>query len=459
MEEKLGRMSRLAGQTSEDLTEKVEGARQRWEASAQDGMARSSHFSSVQPTPVGKPNPWHNGGRGTNEERPEPLLTVTPPQRAAVRGRIAEFSPIRLGYLIDIDTGALLGDCLDAVLLACEDALNSGELFRPVAIMPKVARGLPRGEARVAVEGYESLCDEGCLAILGPYITDNAMALLPAMADRGVPVISTNGAKAFHSRYGFTVGNGGVSEEGAVMAGWLRTQGHFRTAMVTELSPGGAEYSAAFRAAARRSRLDVVAEVTIETNGAGLSEGLARLQSDVRPDAIAYCGYGYPMAMFNPILAELGWNPPRIASTAFLWYINEASILDDLEGWVGVDQIGNEEGDPNPNYWPVTNRFEQRFGRRIMHAMVGCTYDQTRAALAGVAAAPLLTPEGVVSGLETLTMLPTMIGGPRTYISFGPYDRKGLKGDWLTLRKVVDGTPTFEGLLSTLYPESVVRPS
>ena len=142
-------------------------------------------------------------------------------------------------------------------------------------------------------------------------------------------------------------------------------------------------------------------------------------------------------------------------STAFLWYINVASILDDLEGWVGVDEVGDERGDPNPNFWPTMDRFERRFGRKVIHAMVGCTYDQTRAALAGIAAAELLTPEGVVEGLEKLTMLPTVIGGPRTYISFGPYDRKGLKGDWLTLRRVVKGVPEFEGYLSTLYPATV----
>ena len=119
----------------------------------------------------------------------------------------------------------LLGDCLDAVVLACEDALNDGELKRPIEILPLVARGLPREEARTAVAGYEALCDAGCLAILGPYITDNAMALLPALERRQVPVVSTNGAKPFHSYYGFTLGNGGVSEEGAFCAGWLRKKG------------------------------------------------------------------------------------------------------------------------------------------------------------------------------------------------------------------------------------------
>jgi ABC-type branched-subunit amino acid transport system substrate-binding protein len=433
----------------------IGSARERWKADTSGSSARSSVFTSVTPEPISKANPWHNSGTGTNAEVPHPVIRIDGPARPGVRARLAEFSPIRVGYLIDIDTGALLGDCLDAAILACEDALNDGLLYRPIELVPKVARGLPRGEARVAIQGYEELCDAGCLAILGPYITDNALALLPAMEQRHVPLISTNGAKAFHSQYGFTIGNGGVSEEGSIMAGWLRESEFRQVAMITEVSPGGVEYSKAFRAAAWRNRLDIVSETFIETNGDGLEEGLEHLHAEVAPAAIAYCGYGYPTAMFNPILQAIGWDPPRVMSTAFMWYINESSILDDLEGWVGVDQVGDEIGDPNPNFWPMVRRFQHRFGRTVLHAMVGVTYDGMSATLAGIAAAPLLTPEMVVDGLEALTMLPTTVGGPRSYISFGPYDRKGLKGDWLSLRRVVDGVPVFEGYLSTKYPSTI----
>jgi branched-chain amino acid transport system substrate-binding protein len=430
-------------------------ARRRWEQLSTADGARSEHFVSVLPEPEAKANPWHNSGSGTNEEKPRSVLRIDPPAGPTVRARIAEFSPLKVGYLVDIDTGGLLGDCLDAVVLACEDALNEGELFRPIEIVPMIARGLPRGEARVTVAGYHELCDAGCLVIMGPYITDNALALLPAMAERRVPLVSTNGAKEFHSYYGFTIGNGGVSEEGSLMAGWLADQGLRNVAMITEVSPGGREYSSAFRAAATRNLLQIASESFIQTNGAGLREALTHLHEDVSPDAIAYCGYGYPTAMFNPILEQLAWDPPRIMSTAFMWYINESSILRDLEGWVGVDQIGDEQGAPNPNFFPLVNRFEERYGRRVFHAMVGVTYDGTRAALAGMAAAPLLTPDGVVKGLETLTMLPVAVGGPRTYISFGPYDRKGLKGDWLTLRQVRDGVPEFVGYLSAKYRATI----
>ena len=444
----------MAADDEDRFSRAVAEAQARWTSRPPGETARSSVFSSVTPVPVGKANPWVSGGSGTNAEQPAHSIVVQPPAGPEVKARIAGFEPVKIGYLVDIDTGSLLGDCLDAVILAAEDALSGHELYRPVEIVPQIARGLPRQAAQHTIRGYEELAAQGCLVIIGPYITDNGMALLPATEQHHVPLVSHNGAKAFHSRYGFTVGNGGVSEEGAIMAGWLRRSGHRRVGVVTEVSPGGQEYSKAFRDAAVRNGVDVVGEVFIEQNGAGLEAGLRLLNETVKPDALAYCGYGYPTAMFNPVLAEMGWNPPRIMSTAFMWYINEPRMLQLLEGWYGVDQAGParaQEGEPNPNYLAMLDRFERRFGRRIQHAMIPCSYDAARAAIAGIAKAPLLTPDGVTAGLETLTMLPVCVGGPRSYLSFGPYDHKGLKGDWLTIRHVVDGEPQFAGYLDAQY--------
>ena len=434
--------------------QKMEAARARWEA-IPNNQAKAKVFSSVTPVPLEKPNPWHSTGTKTNGQEPVASIVIEPPSITEIGHRIQQYTPVKLGYLIDIDAGMLLGDCLDAVILAAEDALDDGELKRPIEIIPMVARGLPREDAATSVAGYEALCDAGCLAIMGPYITDNAMAILPAMERRRVPVVSTNGAKPFHSYYGFTLGNGGVSEEGALCAGWLREKRFQRVAAVTEISPGGDEYAKAFRAAAKRNRVKLAADIFVDQTGGDLADALRYLHDDVKPDAIAYLGYGYPVAMFNPILRDLNWDPPRVMSTAFMWYINEPGMLDDMEGWYGVDQVGNDVEDPNPNYWPFVNRFEQRFGRKVMHAMLGCSYDQARATIAGVANAQLLDPEGVVKGLETLTMMPTVSGGPNSYISFGPYDRKGFKGQFLTIRHIVDGVPEFDGYLSTAYPATI----
>ena len=442
--------------TEEELRKRVADANARWEKMGAH-RARCATFSAVTPLPIGKPHDFHSSGNGTNEEVPVDRIIVHPPApEREIRARIQEFEPIKVGYLIDIDTGKLLGDCLDAAVLAIEDVLNEGMGYRPVEIVVGLGRGLPRLAAKNTIDAYESLCDQGCLVIMGPYTTDGAMAILPSMERRGVPCISSNGAKAWHSKYGFTLGNGGVSEESAIMADWCRDRGYTKVGCIVEDSPGGAEYLHAFQLGARFNRLKIVGEAHCETTGAGLLDGLRQLRDQGNVEVLVYCGYGYPIAMVNPVLAELAWDPPKIQSTAFMWYINEPSMLADFEGWYGIDQIGDDVGDNgSPNYWPMINRFRERFGRPARHAMIANSYDCMRTIMMGLAFARLLTPEGVVAGLEQITMLPTTVGGPMSYISFGPWDRKGFKGDFLTVRHVQDAWPHWAGGFTRQLPSTI----
>ena len=48
--------------------------------------------------------------------------------------------------------------------------------------------------------------------------------------------------------------------------------------------------------------------------------------------------------------------------TAFMFYSNTNEWAEGLEGWHGVDQLG-EDG-MNPNYNAMMERFEQRFGHK-----------------------------------------------------------------------------------------------
>jgi len=439
--------------------QQAEAARHRWEE-AGSARARCSVFSCVDPVPFGKDDELIGGGEeGKEQVLQQPIIVSPGAPDSEIRARPQDFEPVRVGYLVDIDTGILLGDCLDAALLAIEDVLDETRSYRPIEIVVAFGRGLPRRAARHTIAAYESLCDEGCLVVMGPYTTDGALAILPAMEERGVPCVSSNGAKAWHSRYGFTLGNGGVSEEGTMMADWCRQQGHTRVGHLVETSPGGAEYANAFRLAAAQNRLEIAGEILFETNGAGLESGLRSLRDDVQPEVLVYSGYGYPIAMVNPVLEALDWMPPRIQSTAFLWYIGWPSMLKDFEGWVGIDQIADDENTEgaefNPNYASMVDRFERRFGRRTRHAMIVNSYDAMRAIVLGVLRANLLTPSGVVAGLETITMMPTTAGGPRTYVSFGPFDRKGYKGDFLTLRRVENGVPRHVPNVSRLLPSTI----
>ncbi len=123
--------------------------------------------------------------------------------------------------------------------------------------------------------------------------------------------------------------------------------------------------------------------------------------------------------------------------TAFMFYSNSNAWAEGLEGWHGVDQLG-EDG-ANPNYNAMIDRFEKRFGRVSRNVVVALAYDTARVAIHGIANAAIPEPRWVKEGMERIRWMPATNGGPGTYIQFGPYDRKGYKGDFLTIRELRDG--------------------
>ena len=65
-------------------------------------------------------------------------------------------------------------------------------------------------------------------------------------------------------------------------------------------------------------------------------------------EGIYYGGYGYSTFHFAEAFRALDWDPPRVMGTAFMFYSNSNEWAEGLEGWHGVDQLG-EDG-ANPNY-------------------------------------------------------------------------------------------------------------
>src|SRR5439155_687203 len=122
----------------------------------------------------------------------------------------------------------------------------------------KEAIGLPRLEAKNTIDGYLELVREGVLCVIGPLITDNSIALAPVIDQAGVPAVTWTGTDRYHGEYCFNLGNGGLAEEAAMMAAWIRRQGHRTVGMIHELSPGGVEYASNFRYYAARAGLDVL---------------------------------------------------------------------------------------------------------------------------------------------------------------------------------------------------------
>lgn len=350
------------------------------------------------------------------------------------------FAPVKVGVLIDLDMGTK-DDFLATLRFGFDEAYERGIITRPVELIVKEAIGLPRLEAKNSIDGYRELVSQGVLCTIGPLITDNSLALAPVINELGVPAITWTGTDRYFGDYCFNLGNGGLAEEAAIMATWIRRSGYRTVGMIHEISPGGVEYASNFRYYAVREGLDILIEA-YTTQVPDDLEGVLRKIRDQQPDCLAYLGYGYPTILMGPMFKSLDWHPPRIMTTAFQFCYAKPEWMAALEGWYGIDQMCED----NPRLQPVFDRVATRLGKRRDHTVTALSYDTARLIAEGIARANLLTPKGLKEGLEKIRMLPAVNGGPRTHMSLGPYDHKAYKGDWLLIRKIEGGKTVFVSL-------------
>jgi branched-chain amino acid transport system substrate-binding protein len=368
-------------------------------------------------------------------------VLVNPPTREASEIGGFEFAPVKIGCNFDVGGGP---DMMDPYILAIEDAMNEGSFTRPVELVTRKATGYPTGTAMAVLNGFDSMVDEGCLAIMSAYATDNALVLRDRIEERRVPVIAMCGTSRFHGEYCFVVANGAHGDEAAFLTNFVRRQGHRRIAFIGEQSPGDLEYQDFFRDEARYNGLQIVAQHFFDQRpGDEIKEAFIELRDSVKPDALVYCGFGWTGHRYNAVLDEIGWDPPKYMNTAIMW----SSWQSALEGWIGIEQTTDfHSATTNSNLPPLLDRFEERFGRRVESFIIPLCYDQARVVMEGLARSPVLTPTGVKVGLERIRMMPCALGGPRTYISFGAQDHRGYKGDYLVMKKIHNGAFEFVAL-------------
>jgi branched-chain amino acid transport system substrate-binding protein len=351
-----------------------------------------------------------------------------------------------------MDLNQLLPDWIDPTILAIEDALNEGVWSRsPVQLVIADARGLPRENYKKVMDGYRWLVNEGCVVILGPMISDNSLLIQDLVNELKVPVVGWTGAHKFASEYCFTVANGDIPTEGAMCANWLAQEGRKRVGLFWEAGSSGRDYADFFRDEALRLGLSITREVKLEPNPRGLQNDLAAMR-DAGTEGIYYGGYGYACFHFGAAFKALDWDPPRIMGTAFMFYSNTNKWGDGIEGWHGIDQLG-QDGE-NPNYNAMIRRFEKRFNRSTRNVVVALAYDTARVAIHGIANASIPAPKYVKEGIERIRWMPATNGGPATYVQFGPWDHKGYKGDFLVIRELRDGKLPFRGYHRPQWPSN-----
>lgn len=393
---------------------------------------------------------WWQGG-GSMHDAAVQGITIYPPTRGlATQGD--PFEPVKIGILIDMDLNQLLADWIDPTILAIEDAMNEGVWARsPVQIVIADARGLPRENYRKVIEGYRWLVEQGCVVVLGPMISDNSLVLQDTANELEVACIGWTGAHRFASEYCFTVANGDIPTEGTMCAQWLKAQGLERVGLFWEAGSSGKDYADYFRDTAIQLGMTITREVKLEPNPVGLQADLAAMR-ELGTQGLYYGGYGYATFHFADAFKTLDWDPPRVMGTAFMFYSNSNKWAEGLEGWHGVDQLGDDG--TNPNYNAMIRRFEARFGRKTANVVVALAYDSARVAMHGIANAAIPAPKYVKEGMEKIRWMPATNGGPGCYIQFGPWDHKGYKGDFLTIRELRGGELRFDGYHRPEWPSN-----
>jgi branched-chain amino acid transport system substrate-binding protein len=337
--------------------------------------------------------------------------------------------PIKLGYLFDFVLpeaypAEMRDDLTRSLELVFDEGLKQGLIDRPVEIVFREVEGLPRGTVKAVIDAYGELVDEGCLAVFGPAITDNCVPTREAIEQRfQVPAISVTGTEDWLGEWTFSLSMGSMTDEPIFWADLLAKGGHAEAGLLVEQSLVGQSYATTFRRACRQRGIRIVAEEVVPQTAQDISRALHAL-CEAKAQALVHCGFGFGIVFVNPVLEELGWDPPRLLGTAFQNAWINPVMWNAIVGWTGIDQYD----EANVVGQRFLDQYEARYGRRPEYCVPVVNRDLATVLLHAFADAHPLSPRGVMEALERVKMLPAASGAPGTRISFGKWNHRGWMG-------------------------------
>lgn len=346
--------------------------------------------------------------------------------------------PIKLGYLMDftLPPGYPRGqfdDLAQSLQLVFRQGRKDGIIDRDVEIVYREVEGLPKGSVKAVIDAYQELVDEGCLAVYGPAISDNAVPCREAIETRfRVPAISVTGTEDWLGEWTFALPQGSLTDEPVIWAELIAKRGLKTVGVVIERSLVGESYIRNFRQACKAKGLRIVVEETIAQTAQDVGKAIERIHA-AGPDALVHCGFGFGVVHVNPALRALDWDPPRFMGTAFQNAWINPVMWKAIEGWIGLDQYdeGNKIGQG------FLDAYREAHGRRPEYCVPVVNHDVAMVLLHAFADAHPLSPRGVKEALERVKMLPAASGAPGTRLSFGKWMRRGWVGSqYLVARKL-----------------------
>jgi ABC-type branched-subunit amino acid transport system substrate-binding protein len=342
--------------------------------------------------------------------------------------------PIKLGYLNDITSakGYRWETLVKATELVFREGYESGMIDRPVEIIYREVEGLPKGNVKVVAEAFEQLVEAGCLAVIGPSITENGVPTKATIERLRVPAITLGGSEEWMGEWTFGLPMGSLTEEPRAWARLIAKRGLKTVGVLSEAALIGETYLRHFRAACRLEGIRILVEETIPQTGQDLHLAVERVHA-ARPDALVYSGFGLGLFRINEGLAKVGWDPPRFMGTSWQMAFATPELWNAIVGWIGLDMY--DEG--NPVGQAFLDRFEAAYGYRPQTYSPLVRHDLANLLLHAFADAQPLSPQGVKQALERVKLLPAACGAPGTRLSFGRWNRRAWVGaDWIIAREL-----------------------
>jgi branched-chain amino acid transport system substrate-binding protein len=334
-------------------------------------------------------------------------------------------APIRIGLLFDFPQRDGGDDFEASLRRGVDEVAGEGRLDRDVEFLRVEATGLPIGTEHALVGGFRDLDAAGCLAVIGPSISDNGLVVAPLADAAGLSCLNYTGGERTRGRCGFHYQVGSLEEEPVVLAQRLAARGLRRPAVVFDRSPVGRRYNECFDAATTGAGLEVAGTAGISPVAEQVTATLERLRA-LEPDALVYLGLGVSSHPVAVGLAELAWGVPVVANSALLFGYLRPDWRDAWAGWEYVDVVADD------------NERRRQLAARASAAAAGpmgcAALDMGRLLAEAVVRADHLTRAGLRDGFERVKRLPATCGRDGTTMGFGHFDHGALHGDYLVLR-------------------------
>ncbi len=274
---------------------------------------------------------------------------------------------------------------------------------------------------------FARLVERGVLAILGPAITDGALAVRPLVDEAGIPCINYAGNDEARSAWLFQFQIGSLEDEPVLLVDHLVRRRLTRVALVRDTSRVGDRMAAFFREEAA-ARCELTAHLRVEQDGAGIGPAVDAARAE-EPDALAFLGFWRAAHALAVEMKAQKWTIPAVANSALMYGHADPAWAWDWDGWTYVDTFS----EANPRF-AALSRTAAAAGRMAGPGEAGA-YDMGRLLAEGMARAPELTRAGIRAGLERVRGLPAATGRAGTLMGFGNWDRGALKGPYLVLRE------------------------